>query len=93
MKWLKDVLGVAIDWNFFEPGEAKSICDQHFAVVSGACRRFVGTGRVIMGVEDVQRIIENLGNTTVCLNDIDRAHEQSEYMTYMRTSMPSSKSF
>ena len=33
----------------------------------------------------MQRIIENLGNTTVCLNDIDRAHEQSEYMTYAHT--------
>jgi hypothetical protein len=82
LTWLKNVMAVLVNWNFFEPGEAKSICDQHFAVVSGACKRFIGTGMVVVGVDDVRRIIQNLENTVVCLNIVDRSQEPEEYMAF-----------
>jgi hypothetical protein len=84
MAWLKRVMGVTVNWNFFEPGEAKSICDQHFAVVSGACKRFIKSGLEIKGVDDVERIIHNLEDTVVCINEVDRALEPSEYMAFKR---------
>lgn len=55
----------SIEWNFFEPGEAKNECDQHFSALGGAFCRHLRSNKVINGADDVKAIASQLANTVV----------------------------
>lgn len=81
-----------VEWNFFEPGEAKNECDQHFSQVGGAFRRHIRSGKVIDGADDVMAVVhQKMANTYVAFNEIDRSADEAAYFSV--TAIKSYKQF
>jgi hypothetical protein len=84
---------VALSWNFFEHGEGKGPCDQHFAVVSGALRRaLVATGSVI-GAEDVVGVLNKMNDTSGYVIVVDRSGDGVHARTWTYDRVSAQKQF
>jgi len=76
------VLGSTLCWNFFEAGEGKGPCDQHFAVMAHIFVDIVRSRGALRGVEQIQEAICAMANTTALLLSVPRASEPSRGWSY-----------
>lgn len=85
------LLGCTLSWNFFEAGEGKGPCDQHFAVMSHVFAVIVRSRGALRGVEEIQAAINTMANTTALVLTVPRASEPSRGWSY--TGITSFKQF
>ena len=71
-----------LSWNFFEAGEGKGPCDQHFAVIANMFVMIVRSRGALRGEEQIQQAINSLENTTALLLTVPRASEPSRGWSY-----------
>jgi hypothetical protein len=71
-EFMANVGALWFEHNFFQPGEAKSICDRHFAVAGAQVKRFLRYNGAITGVEELKKVIEAISHTSIQIIGIQR---------------------
>jgi hypothetical protein len=69
---LQHKFGKIIEYNFFASYHGKGPCDGHAGVAKQKVRRFLRTGAIIEGIEDVVLLYTELKNTDPRVLDVDR---------------------
>ncbi len=75
-------LNCGLSWNFFEAGEGKGPCDQHFAVMANTFVMIVRSRSALRGVEQIRDAINTMMNTTALLLTVPRASEPNRGWSY-----------
>ena len=76
------LLSCGLSWNFFEAGEGKGPCDQHFAVMAQALKEAVRSLGALRGAEAIKAVIDTMNNTIALLLTVLRAVVPSRGWSY-----------